>query len=834
MKLVGLPKGRPMLPPRRFHLRVPGEERHLAEIRDFVQEAGEKLLIPNKVLANTKLAVDEACTNVVKHGYKGGGAGDIDVTIVGNGREFSIEIRDTGTNFDLRSVRSPDLKMYVETRRKGGLGVFLMNQLMDEVRYSGSGGRNTLTMSKRLDRAPRRRKRGAGPRRSLRFTYTVRAFGALTFLVAVGFGLIHMQQARAVVSEMLTQARSSGRTLGTPALAALARPEPMSIDQTLLNQSIVAMRKAHPEYDALRVVDAAGRVWGSDRFEELFTRRSLPELKPEGGASPPDGKTRVLYEPVRPPGALAPAPLVRGRPSGAGVRNAPATPVGWVEITLREAAIGERIARARTDLAVIALFTLMLGFAASALLIQIFVKPIQTLSETVRAIGEGTMVADIGSSGNEEIDDIARAFNEVTAKFRAAQGHLMEQERLQREMQVAQEIQQTLLPRKVPELEGFEVGYLYRAAKEVGGDYFDFLHVDERTEGIVVADVSGKGVPGSLVMTMIRTALRMEARGNRSASDVMAKMNAFVTEDMKKGMFVTMFYVVLDSVTRDVSYASAGHNPMILYRGQSDTTYFLKPKGIPVGINTPDQDLFRKTISVEKLRLRQDDMLVIYTDGITEAMNTSREQFGEGRLLAAIKRYGSLTPQEFADKLNQEIEDFTGGAPQNDDITLVAVKERVAVEARHEGKRRELLRLIEEDGIPVAEACARLQVATSTYYRIRRRAGEIGEEAAVQEPIARARFARASLEEEAAILNQVRLDPLAGARKLLNTMKAANLCRSELSERGVYDVLRRHGINTREKRLQMAQGATDNRMARLAEALQNAPPGRTDSEGGGA
>ncbi len=838
MKLIGLPKGRPMLPPRRFHLRVPGEERHLAEIRDFVQEAGEKLLIPNKVLANTKLAVDEACTNVVKHGYRGGGSGgDIDVTIVGNGREFSIEIRDTGTNFDLRSVRSPDLKMYVETRRKGGLGVFLMNQLMDEVRYSGNGGRNTLTMSKRLDRAPRRRKKGAGPRRSLRFMYTVRAFGALTFLVAVGFGLIHMQQANGVVSEMLAQARSGGRTLSAPALAALARPEPMSIDQTLLNQSIVAMRKAHPEYGALRVLDAAGRVWGSDRFEELFTRRTLPSLKPEGGEVPSDGKTRVLYEPVRPPGASAApgAPAGEpGAPAGERLRKRPPAPVGWVEITLREAAISGRIARARTDLAVIALFTLMLGFAASALLIQIFVKPIQTLSETVRAIGEGTMVADIGSSGNEEIDDIARAFNEVTAKFRAAQGHLMEQERLQREMQVAQEIQQTLLPRKVPELEGFEVGYLYRAAKEVGGDYFDFLHVDERTEGIVVADVSGKGVPGSLVMTMIRTALRMEARGNRSASDVMARMNAFVTEDMKKGMFVTMFYVVLDSVNRDVSYASAGHNPMILYRGQSDTTYFLKPKGIPVGINTPDQDLFRKTISVEKLRLRQDDMLVIYTDGITEAMNTSREQFGEGRLLAAIKRYGSHTPQEFADKLNQEIEEFTGGAPQNDDITLVAVKERVAVEERHEEKRRELLRLIEEDGVPVAEACARLHVAPSTYYRIRRRAGEIGEEAAVQEPTGRARFARSSLEEEAAILEKVRLDPLAGARKILLTLRAANLCRTELSERGVYDVLRRHKLNTREKRLQMAQSATDNRMARLAEALQNAPPGRTDSEGGGA
>ena len=810
-----------MLPPRRFHLRVPAEDQHLAEVRDFVQEAGEKLLIPSKTLTQTKLAVDEACTNVVKHGYKGK-TGEIDVTIIGNGREFSIELRDTAESFDLRRVQSPDLKLFVEDRKKGGLGVHIMNQLMDEVRYDSRHGTNTLTMSKRLDRAARRpRKKGAPVKRSLRFTYTVRAFGALTLLVAVGFGLIHMQQVRTVDQEVVAQARSGGRTLAAPALAALARPEPMSIDQTLLNQSVVAMRKAHPEYDALRVVDRNGRVWGSDRFEELFTRRSLPPLDPDGGMTAGDGKSRVLYEPVRPPG-----------PSGPGASAA--RPLGWVEITLRESAIGDRIARARTDLAVIALFTLVLGFAASTLLIQIFVKPIQTLSETVRAIGEGTMVADIGASGNEEIDDIARAFNEVTAKFRAAQGHLMEQERLQREMQVAQEIQQTLLPRKVPELEGFEVGYLYRAAKEVGGDYFDFLHVDDRTEGIVVADVSGKGVPGSLVMTMIRTALRMEARGNRSASDVMAKMNAFVTEDMKKGMFVTMFYVVLDSVNRDVSYASAGHNPMILYRAQSDTTYFLKPKGIPVGINTPDLDLFRKTISVEKLRLRQDDMLVIYTDGITEAMNPAREQFGEGRLLAAIKKYGHRTPQEFSDELNREIEEFTGGAAQNDDITLVAVKERVAVEARHEEKQRELFRLVDAEGLSVAEACARVQVTTSTYYRLKKRLQAEGEGALLEAP-KRPRFARASLEEEAAILSQVRLDPLAGAKKIHDTLKAANACRDELSERGIYDVLKRHGLNTREKRLQMAGSATDNRMARLAEALVSTPPTKpTDSEGGGA
>ena len=709
-----------MITPRRFHLRVPAEERHLAEIRDFVQEVGEKILIPNKVLGNTKLAVDEACTNIVKHGYKGRPPGYIEIVVTGNGREFSIAIHDQGQGFDLRNVKSPDLKMYVETRRRGGLGVFLMNQLMDEVRYrSGSDG-NVLSMSKRLTR--NRGRKGKGPRRrSLRFAYTIQAFGTLTFLVAAAFAVIHVRQMQSVRADEVARARSVARGMLAPAVEVLSHPEPMSMAQTLLNQSIRAAMKANPDLSSARVMDTTGRVWGSSSFDELFTRRAPPISSPA-----PMGARGSSARPARRAGSVG--TIVEPVQLATFSKKSPPITLGWVEVGVSEEAVAARIRPVRTELATIALLALVLGYALSTILIGIFVRPIQVLSDNVRAIGEGTMVAEVGGSGNEDIDDIARAFNEITAKFRAAQGNLVEQERLQKEMQVAQEIQQSLLPRNVPDLEGYEIGALYRAAKEVGGDYYDFVQVDDRTIGVVVADVSGKGVPGSLVMTMIRTALRMEARGNRSASDVMARMNSFVTEDMKKGMFVTMFYVVLDSVNRIVTYASAGHNPMILYRSESDATYFLKPKGIPVGISTMDENLFRNTISVEKLTLRQDDMIVIYTDGITEAMNPSREQFGESRLLSAIKRYGHLSAQEFATALDKEIHEFTAGALQNDDITLVVIKEKVKPEERIEAKRRELFRLVEQEGVPIGEACERLQVATSTYYRYRKRVTEIGGE----------------------------------------------------------------------------------------------------------
>ncbi|TMQ62016.1 MAG: HAMP domain-containing protein [Candidatus Eisenbacteria bacterium] len=811
-------------PTRRFRLQVPAEDRHLAEIRDFIQDVGEKIQIPGKILANTKLAVDEACTNIVKHGYKGK-TGFIEVVVTGNQREFSMEIRDQGESFDLRNVKSPDLKMYVETRKRGGLGVFLMNQLMDDVRYRGGPDGNVLTMSKRLGRG-RRRVGGGGRPRSLRFAYTLQAFGAMTFLVAVAFGVIHARQMQSIQGEAISHARSVARGLALPAAEVLSRPEPMSIEQTLLNQSIRAALRANPEYVSARVLDTAGRVWGSNRFEELFTTERSGLRQGSGAGlgnqwAPPrylvNNGVGTIVEPVR----------------AGSTGKALATVIGYVQIGISEQVIGARIAAARAELAGIALLTLFLGCVLSMILIGIFVRPIQALSDSVRAIGEGTMVADVGASGNEEIDEIARAFNEITAKFRAAQGNLVEQERLQKEMQVAQEIQQSLLPRSVPELEGYEIGALYRAAKEVGGDYYDFVQVDERTVGVVVADVSGKGVPGSLVMTMIRTALRMEARGNRSASDVMARMNTFVTEDMKKGMFVTMFYVVLDSVNRVVTYASAGHNPMILYRGESDATYFLKPKGIPVGIDAPDADLFRRTISVERLTLKQEDMIVIYTDGITEAMNPNREQFGEARLLGAIKRHAHLTAQEFSEALDREIHEFTAGALQNDDITLVAIKEKVQPEQRIESTRRELFRLVEQEGVPVAEACDRLQVAQSTYYRYRRRVAEVGGEEGLKSIRPRSGLARASLEEEAAILSLVKAEPLMGAKRVAELLRATGRSGPNLTPAAVYATLRRHGLNTKEKRLEFAQNGTDRRMARLAQALSGAARADRAPEGQG-
>ena len=220
---------------------------------------------------------------------------------------------------------------------------------------------------------------------------------------------------------------------------------------------------------------------------------------------------------------------------------------------------------------------IIVSFIGSYFLIDRIVTPFHSLADWVRQVGQGTVDEDeIDIDASDELGEIAQAFNHMTDKFREAQVNMIEQQSLQKELQVAQEIQQMLLPSDFPKVEGYDIASFYEAAKEVGGDLFDFVEVDEDTIGICVADVSGKGVPGSLIMTMIRTALRLEARGNKNPADVLVSVNRFVTDDMKRGMFVTMFYMVLDSRNRIIHYASAGHNPMILYRGSIKTNLFLK------------------------------------------------------------------------------------------------------------------------------------------------------------------------------------------------------------------------------------------------------------------
>ncbi len=779
-------------------LRVPAEEGQLSKVRDFIAECCDEAGFSTRETNNTKLAVDEACTNIIKHAYSST-VGDIAIEVRISPGDVSVTLLDTGERFDFAGVKDPDLDQYVETGRKGGLGVFLINRLMDDVQYRAGGAGNELTMRKSSHAAVSRTLPGRiAWRGTLRYKFTLRGSLGLLALIAAIWAFIFVRQTGAIREQRATQWMEKRRiteTLAERSKALLLVPDPFSVEMTQLTAYISKMIERDESLQYVRIVDSQGNILSSGDFNEILTKHTPPS-----GDVLPDEQDRMVWTRFEDGdrGVQDIASVVQMKNGGADQNLT----LGTVHVGVWEDAVERNIADPRLLTTIILIGFFLVGVLSIAALVSVFVKPIQVLTDGVRAIGQGSLDSKISVDGPAEIGAIAAVFNEITEKFKKAQVGVLEREKLQKEIEVAKQIQQALLPKKHPDISGYDIAPYYQAAKEVGGDYYDFVQVDEDTLGIVVADVSGKGVPGSLVMTMIRTALRMEARGNKNASDVMSKMNDFVTDDMKKGMFVTMFYVILDSKNRIISYASAGHNPMVLYRAESDDTFFLKPRGFPVGISLPDETLFRKSISLEKIKLKKDDILVIYTDGVTEAMNETREQYGVDRLIATIKKYGHLHPAQFIESLESDIKAFTGGTPQNDDITVVAIKEKLTADDVLSGVRKTLIDMVDVDGMSVKEACAKMKVSPATYYRYKKRLELMGERGLKNKVLREElELKRVSVEERKELIEIIKGNPEFGAKRITEEFNTGKDPSRHLNERMVYDELKRVGLNTREMRI---------------------------------
>jgi len=243
-----------------------------------------------------------------------------------------------------------------------------------------------------------------------------------------------------------------------------------------------------------------------------------------------------------------------------------------------------------------------------------------------------------------------------------------ELERKRQELKIAHEIQQSFLPDAIPLLRGFELAALNLPAKEVGGDFYDFIPLSKDKLGLTIADVSGKGVPAALFMALSRTVVRANARNNPSVVEVITDANSMITADSKSGMFVTLFYAILDLKERTLTYVNAGHNPPVLFEEKSGDLIMLRARGIALGA-MEEIELEERT-----LELASGDVVVFYTDGATEAVDSHEQQFGEERLVRLIKESHGLSASELMERLKAAVVAFCGEAPQFDDITLMVLK----------------------------------------------------------------------------------------------------------------------------------------------------------------
>lgn len=315
---------------------------------------------------------------------------------------------------------------------------------------------------------------------------------------------------------------------------------------------------------------------------------------------------------------------------------------------------------------------IVLAIILTAVFVTFIIRPIKKLVSGAEEIGKGNLATRVNISSSDEIGFLAQAFNTMAGNLKKAQEARISQELLKQELSFAGAIQATLLPESHPEVRGFDIHSFYESAQEVGGDYYDFIKIDDNHLGMVIGDVSGKGLPGSMIMVMIRSTLRSEAQDNPDPAKVLSTVNALVFPDIKKGMFVSMFYGIIDTGNQTFTYANAGHNPLIHYGREKDSINFINPEGLAIGLDSGP--IFNSSIKNSVLKLSRGDLVIQYTDGVTEAMNAKNEEFGEERFKMSIKNYCKFDATSLVEGVKKDIQKFTGNTPQHDDITLIVAK----------------------------------------------------------------------------------------------------------------------------------------------------------------
>jgi phosphoserine phosphatase RsbU/P len=289
----------------------------------------------------------------------------------------------------------------------------------------------------------------------------------------------------------------------------------------------------------------------------------------------------------------------------------------------------------------------------------------------VLAVANGPMSADFTQSDFIVFKSIAE--QSAFALYNAIiYSEANEKKRLDHDLQIARDIQRILLPSKPPQIEGFDIAGINIPARQVSCDYFDYISVDADRFGVVIADVSGKGVPASLIMAICRSVLRAEARLGQSPAEVLRKVNRQLYPDIKEDMFISMAYVILDHRKNHVTLSRGGHDAPLLYRAASHQVEVLKPPGMALGIDSGD--VFDRITGDLSVPLERDDCLVLYTDGVTEMLDANGDEFGPERMIQSVRASASAGAQGVIARLTADVRTFANGHPQNDDITLIVVR----------------------------------------------------------------------------------------------------------------------------------------------------------------
>jgi sigma-B regulation protein RsbU (phosphoserine phosphatase) len=290
-------------------------------------------------------------------------------------------------------------------------------------------------------------------------------------------------------------------------------------------------------------------------------------------------------------------------------------------------------------------------------------------------IDDAISKADSKSLGKCEVchEDVETELLEVDYTACVCIEHLSKEERrhLESDLELAQSVQKMLLPQEVPNIPGLEIAAFSRPAQIVGGDYFDFIDFSNGFHGLAIADVAGHGVSASLHMASIQALLRTLVPVNKSPAEVMSQLHKLFIHNIRFETFVTFFIGAFDSSTKTLTFCNAGHQPpLVLHQTKSkkESVEMLRPTGAAIGL-IEEAEFGENTIELQK-----EDLLVLYTDGVTEAVNLQNQEFGRERLATLSRQVNILPVKEVVQEIRQALEEFSEGKPLDDDTTLVVCK----------------------------------------------------------------------------------------------------------------------------------------------------------------
>ncbi len=634
------------------------EEKYLPSIQRTVRESCVTSGLARKEVSAVLLATEEAATNIIRHAYLYE-KGVLRLRIVVYKKLIAISLIDFGRSFQPEGKGAVDLEKLIESGRKGGLGFYMIQKIMDSVEYISSAGRNELRMIKRI----KTRSTDGYPflRRmlTLRVKFSFWTFLIMAVIIAGAFYYIDRRTSQQLHDRLDETVFALTKTITDQAAGHMLR----SRSATEFDELVLSYTRANPELRQVVLVNADGEVIAhSDDIRNIRKRYQRPEQVVDVVVGQPyryfsDGlKLSYLVQPIE-----------------WGSRR-----LGSTHIIYSTELISEPLRQARYRVIQLTLVLLLFGVLGVYMLSNYFVRPIVQITRRVRRFTSGDLESELPLEGAEEFFEISRAFNEMMTRLRQDRENIVAREKMAKEIELASQIQQTLMPRRLPDIPGLELDAFYRAASIVGGDLYDVFEIAPERYCLVVADVSGKGVPASLVMSMLRTVIQISSVGATSAADTLVRVNDYLCNNMPAGMFITVMLVIYDTALGQMDIVSAGHNPMLYYSAGSGRMDRINPGGMPLGLPVSLDGSFEDLLKQVNIKLEDGDGFFIYTDGLTEAADPHGRQFGMDRLAELLSNQFSLGARPELNSLSEEvvgeIDDFAGFTKQTDDITFIIAR----------------------------------------------------------------------------------------------------------------------------------------------------------------